>query len=95
MHRYRDAITYSKDDRRNSIEGAFVLFPYNDEKQYKNQKFYKTIETVKIGAIPFLPSSTEIMRKFLEEIINGETMEGMNKDITEVEKVKEKILLKT
>lgn len=78
MHRYRDAIVYdyskecSKSDGKikNCVFGAFVLFPYNDEESYKNNKFYKSIEEVNIGGIPFLPSSTDIMTEFLDELIN-------------------------
>lgn len=55
---------------KNCIFGAFVLFPYNDEEKYKNNTFYKSIEEVNIGGIPFLPSTTTIMEEFLDELIN-------------------------
>jgi hypothetical protein len=85
MHRYRDAIIYdyNKDkllehkdiiknpsgDINNCIFGAFVLFPYDNEEEFKNHKFYKSIEEVNIGGIPFLPSTTKLMEDFLDEII--------------------------
>lgn len=70
MHRYRDSIIYEKGidkntDNKNCIFGAFVLFTYNNEEEFRNHKFYKSIEEVNIGAIPFLPSSTVLMEEFL------------------------------
>jgi len=68
MHRYRDAIV---DENGRIISGAFVLFPYSDEDKYKEHRFYKSIEQIKIGGLPFLPRSTELVRKFIDEIINN------------------------
>jgi hypothetical protein len=73
MHRYRDAIIYSKKDDeayKNCIFGAFVLFPYKNEVDYRNQRFYKSIEEVNIGGLPFLPSSTTLVQEYLETLIN-------------------------
>lgn len=71
MHRYRDAIVYSEggQELERSMFGAYVLFPYHDEQNYQEHKFYKSIEMVNVGAFPFLPNATELMDKFLEEII--------------------------
>jgi hypothetical protein len=73
MHRYRDAIVYKNrktDAYNNSVFGAFVLFPYKDEEKYKDHDFYKSIEEVNIGGIPFLPSTTGLMQEFLDKLIN-------------------------
>jgi hypothetical protein len=73
MHRYRDAIVYKNrktEAYNNSVFGAFVLFPYKDEEKYKNHDFYKSIEEVNIGGIPFLPSTTGLMQEFLDKLIN-------------------------
>jgi hypothetical protein len=73
MHRYRDAIVYKNkktESYDNCIFGAFVLFPYRDEEEYKNHDFYKSIEEVNIGGIPFLPSTTGLMEEFLDKLIN-------------------------
>ena len=73
MHRYRDAIVYKNNktgDYNNCVFGAFVLFPYKDEREYKNHDFYKSIEEVNIGGIPFLPSTTGLMEEFLDKLIN-------------------------
>ena len=73
MHRYRDAIIYKNNKTgayNNCVFGAFVLFPYKDEEGYKNHDFYKSIEEVNIGGIPFLPSTTRLMEEFLDKLIN-------------------------
>lgn len=72
MHRYRDAIVYSEAQGREyerSMFGAYVLFPYHDEERFQGHKFYKSVELINIGAFPFLPNSTSLMEKFLDEII--------------------------
>ncbi len=72
MHRYRDAIVSQEDSitgLERSMFGAYVLFPYHDEVQYKEHHFYKSIGLVNIGAFPFLPNSTDLMEKFLDELI--------------------------
>ncbi|MGL5616414.1 MAG: DUF2357 domain-containing protein [Sarcina sp.] len=87
MHRYRDAILYAENDKRKPIVGAFVLFPYDNEKEYRNHKFYKTIDEVSIGALPFLPKSTELMREFLGQLINDNPIAKMNKEIEEIKQL--------
>ena len=80
MHRYRDAIVYDMSrggDKKDipgpydrTMFGAYVLFPYSDEEKYKEHDFYKSIGTVNIGGLPFLPSATNMVRDFLEELIS-------------------------
>ena len=102
MHRYRDAIIYDynkdkllerKDKINNSsgainncIFGAFVLFPYENEEEFKNHRFYKSIEEVNIGAIPFLPSTTKLMENFLDEIIEESSYSSFERAIEPVGK---------
>ncbi|TYP69633.1 restriction endonuclease-like protein [Paenibacillus methanolicus] len=72
MHRYRDAIVYMDTQSRElerSMFGAYVLFPYHNEEQFRQHQFYKSIELINIGAFPFLPNSTELLEAFLDEII--------------------------
>lgn len=72
MHRYRDAIVYQEKgsgEYERSMFGAYVLFPYPDEERYKTHHFYKSIELLNIGALPFLPNSTSLVEQFLDEII--------------------------
>ncbi|MEW9701944.1 DUF2357 domain-containing protein [Paenibacillus sp. SI8] len=72
MHRYRDAIVYqagTTKEMERSMFGAYVLFPYHEEEQFKEHRFYKSIELMNIGALPFLPNSTKLVEQFLDEII--------------------------
>lgn len=78
MHRYRDAIVRDASDRpdfERTMFGAYILFPYNNEEEYMEHNFYKSINKVNIGGLPFLPSSTHLVEELLEELI-GETPES-------------------
>ncbi len=72
MHRYRDAIVYQNDASpyERTMFGAYVLFPYHNEEEYKAHKFYKSIEQVNIGGLPFLPSATNLVSDMLDELIS-------------------------
>ncbi|WP_313731401.1 nuclease domain-containing protein [Cohnella nanjingensis] len=75
MHRYRDAIVYatSRDQGQREVEhtmfGAYVLFPYSNEEEYREHRFYRSIALVNVGALPFLPSATSLVEQFLDELI--------------------------
>ena len=75
MHRYRDSIVYENTESsrfmfEKKMFGAYVLFPYDDpDGEYKNHRFYKSIETVNIGGLPFLPGTTELVENFLAELV--------------------------
>lgn len=81
MHRYRDSIV-RKSSINNSFKyesvGAYVMFPCSDEKTFEENKYYKSIEKVNIGALPMLPGSTSLMKKHLCDIINESYMEAIN-----------------
>ncbi len=86
MHRYRDSIVYENPKSKFTFEktmfGAYILFPYEDEQKYaefereengkilKGHKFYRSIDSVNIGGLPFLPGSTQLVQKLLSELIN-------------------------
>ena len=86
MHRYRDSIVYENPKSKFTFEktmfGAYILFPYEDEEKYaeaesnengkavKGHKFYRSIDSVNIGGLPFLPGSTRLVQKLLLELIN-------------------------
>lgn len=72
MHRYRDAIVYQNDASpyERTMFGAYVLFPYREQEEYKQHHFYKSIEQVNIGGLPFLPSITELVTQMLDELIS-------------------------
>ena len=72
MHRYRDAIVYHNDASpyERIMFGAYVLFPYKNEAEYKKHRFYKSIKRVNIGGLPFLPSALGLVTKMLDELIS-------------------------
>lgn len=62
MHRYRDAIYYGEKQQNvqqhsaKEIIGGYILFPgRGDDAAVRNRYFFKSIETVNIGAFPLLP----------------------------------------
>lgn len=73
MHRYRDAIVARSGHKpyERKVFGSVILFPGNDEEVYKAHRFYKSIESVNIGGLPFLPSQTTLVEVFLERLIEG------------------------
>lgn len=76
MHRYRDSIVYENSKSRFTFEktmfGAYVLFPLDGkyEEEYREHRFYKSIDTVNIGGLPFLPGATKLVQKLLSELIS-------------------------
>ena len=74
MHRYRDSIVYENVESRFTFEktmfGAYILFPYPyDEEKYREHRFYKSIDRVNIGGLPFLPSATKLVTELLDELV--------------------------
>ena len=74
MHRYRDSIVYENPESKFTFEktmfGAYILFPYANEDEYKKHKFYKSIDSVNIGGLPFLPSATSLVTELLDELVS-------------------------
>lgn len=72
MHRYRDAIVYQNgaEPYERTMFGAYVLFPYGNEEEYRGHKFFESIEKVNIGGLPFLPSATGLVQDMLDELIS-------------------------
>lgn len=83
MHRYRDAIYYGSSQYEHTskeIIGGYILFPGRcTDKKIKERYFYKSIETVNIGAFPLLPDSQhpeqegKLLREHLTDVILGKT----------------------
>ncbi|MBM7587642.1 putative component of viral defense system (DUF524 family) [Bacillus pakistanensis] len=74
MHRYRDALVKKHYDRGNYERysfGAYVLFPWNEEQAYLEHPFYKSIEEVNIGGLPFLPNSTVLVERLVERLVES------------------------
>ena len=71
MHRYRDAVVYQNGASpfERTLFGAYVLFPYGNEEEYREHKFYKSIDKVNIGGLPFLPSATSMVQEMLDSLI--------------------------
>ncbi|WP_144699630.1 restriction endonuclease-like protein [Fictibacillus phosphorivorans] len=70
MHRYRDALVIQHDGPyERTAFGAYVLFPWFEEELYEQHAFYKSIETVNIGGLPFLPNATRLVEQFVEHLI--------------------------
>ena len=75
MHQYRDSIVFSNPESRFLFEktmfGAYILFPYDKEDEYRNHRFYKSIASVNIGGLPFLPGATMLVQELLDELISA------------------------
>ncbi|WP_249595751.1 restriction endonuclease-like protein [Peribacillus frigoritolerans] len=70
MHRYRDSlVSMSNGPYERTAFGAYVLFPWSDEHSYEDHHFYKSIDQVNIGGLPFLPNATYMVERFLECLI--------------------------
>ena len=88
MHRYRDSIVYENPESRFTFEktmfGAYILFPYDNEEEYKDHRFYKSIEKVNIGGLPFLPSATKLVTALLEELITDSSESAFERTVLPV-----------
>ncbi|AZV64112.1 restriction endonuclease-like protein [Peribacillus frigoritolerans] len=70
MHRYRDSlVSMSNGPYERTAFGAYVLFPWSNEQSYEDHHFYKSIDQVNIGGLPFLPNATDMVERFLESLI--------------------------
>lgn len=73
MHRYRDAIYYSKEHepyRSKEIIGGYILFPGRGSDEYIKKRYYSaSVESVNIGAFPLLPNSDTLLREHLNDIL--------------------------
>lgn len=83
MHRYRDAIVYHHGSSlfEHMMYGAYVLFPYKDEDEYRNHRFFKSIDKVNIGGLPFLPSATNMVTEMLDELISDSPQSAFERAI--------------
>lgn len=70
MHRYRDSlVVQNKGPYERNAYGAYVLFPWENESVFQEHHFYKSIDKVNIGGLPFLPNATELVERFVENLI--------------------------
>lgn len=96
MHRYRDAIYYSKDNDNcfsKEVIGGYILFPgrvpeaemlsYMESGNLDKLPYYlRSIESVNIGAFPLLPNDDSgiLLKQFLEKILLQETVSEQIED---------------
>ena len=80
MHRYRDAIYYSKEHepyRAKEIIGGYILFPGRGSDERIRERYYSvSVDSVNIGAFPLLPNSDNLLREHLKEILMNYTAAG-------------------
>lgn len=70
MHRYRDAIVVGNSGAYlRMVTSACVLFPWNDASSFRGHVFAKSLDSVGIGGLPFLPGCTELVADRLARII--------------------------
>lgn len=79
MHRYRDAFlagdpstqVYTRD-----ALGACILFPWRGE--FVQHHFFRSLEKVGIGALPFLPGATDLVEAFLRKLLEWPNVAHMD-----------------
>ncbi len=78
MHRYRDAIYYSKEHepyRSKEIIGGYILFPGRGDDEHIRQRYFsESVEQVNIGAFPLLPNANKkkeglLLKNHLQKIL--------------------------
>jgi hypothetical protein len=73
LHRYRDAIVVQAADdsgqERPVVKGA-ALFPlsFNSSAHFEDSKLFDALEGLGIGALPFLPGNTDLVKKWLQAL---------------------------
>lgn len=74
LHRYRDAIVLNSETRRNQrpVVKGVALFPLNPEESiaFFKSPLCKSLETLGIGALPFLPSNTDMVEEWIKSLIS-------------------------
>jgi hypothetical protein len=85
MHRYRDSIYFvnkKKNKPEKEVIGAYILFPGSGEiEAIKNLEYYKSIESVNIGAFPLRPNdftNRRLLEDHLKTIIGLDTESVLN-----------------
>ncbi|WP_413375695.1 DUF2357 domain-containing protein [Alkalihalobacillus sp. 1P02AB] len=82
MHRYRDSIVArTNGPYERTAFGAYVLFPFGSEDAYTEHPFYKSINEVNIGGLPFLPSATSLVEQLIHHLIEKSPEEIQEKGV--------------
>ncbi len=75
LHRYRDAILHTRPQLgtyRSALKnlGGAILYPYPlDEESFKSSTYFRSLEEVNIGALPFLPNKTLLLSKYVSSLL--------------------------
>jgi len=73
LHRYRDAILSGKPPHDRRVIFGAALFPWRDTASttsYMTNRFYRSLTSIGIGALPFLPGQKDYVIGWLREIID-------------------------
>jgi hypothetical protein len=70
MHRYRDAIVSPRNGNgyERLVSTAVVIFPSSDPEQFREHRFFKSLSTIGVGAIPALPGNIAVLEEFVAAI---------------------------
>ncbi len=75
MHQYHDAIVMRAAPHHRLVDRAIVLFPLPNQyvSMWKQHRFYKSIDSVGVGALPLLPGGEDVLlrheiRRYVAEI---------------------------
>ncbi|MBT2273228.1 DUF2357 domain-containing protein [Rhodococcus qingshengii] len=69
IHRYRDAIVFNKPPYRQFSHGGLIAFPGRESPRFRNHRFFRSWQSVRVGGIPMLPSGTQLMEEVLEQYL--------------------------
>lgn len=71
LHRYRDAMVSQNgaSPYEREMFGAYVLFPYAREEEYRSHRFYESIDKVNVGGLPFLPGAVSLAGELIGQLI--------------------------
>ncbi len=78
LHKYRDSILLkgisTVDEKKIAWKsmGGVILYPYpKEQEEFRNNKFYKSIKEVNIGALPLLPRAggDKLLKEFLDNLL--------------------------
>jgi hypothetical protein len=73
LHRYRDAITENQETyAHRPVARGVALFPLSAGRSgtFRDSKLQKSLDVQGIGALPFLPGNTDLVRHWLREILS-------------------------
>lgn len=74
LHRYRDAIVVDSVERgiNRPVVKGIALFPLGTDQSinFMSSQLYKALESLGIGALPFLPSNTGLTKEWLSSLVS-------------------------